>query len=308
MEDYAAADRKPILGLWARWARSLRFRATLAVQRASRLAARAAASRLRLSPPPSGRTVSSCSQAPAAPRAQVRARSSPRRDSLPNATYGAGASAAPPRPIAHGADARATAPDTRAEQHHLVRPRLRQAIDPKRAARAITGLRTIVAPPLRLSPGTQYLSARTLHDVVPRVVAEQAQGNPALRGFFLRRDERGDATALQSPIDLRVGVARVRRHQRGVAPREFANRIHMGFDHLPLVHRRVLLLGRLESPAPARGRKPRVRVRPAHLPGTPAPAASATLLPGLLLQGVLRHHLVHVTLHQTLPTHVRPNQ
>ena len=306
MEDYAAAVRKPILGAWARWACSLRFWATLAVQRASRLAARAAASRLRLSPPPSGRTVSSCSQAPAAPRAQVRARSSPRRDSLPNATYDAGASTAPPRPIAPG---RAQQRRIRMRnQNLLVRPRLRQAIEPERAARAITRPRTIVAPPLRLSPGTQCLSARTLHDVVPRVVAEQAQGNPALRGFFLRRDERGDATALQSPIDLRVGVAQVRRHQRGVAPREFTNRIHMGFDHLPLVHRRVLLLGRLESPAPARGRKPRVRVRPAHLPGTPAPAASATLLPGLLLQGVLRHHLVHVTLHQTLPTHVRPNQ
>ena len=190
---------------------------------------------MRLSPPPSGRTVSSCSEAPAAPRAQVRARSSPRRDSLPNATYGAGASAAPPRPIAHGADARATAPDTRAEQHHLVRPRLRQAIDPKRAARAITGLRTIVAPPLRLSPGTQYLSARTLHDVVPRVVAEQAQGNPALRGFFLRRDERGDATALQSPIDLRVGVAQVRlRHSyasRALALGESFSAIGKLLDH-----------------------------------------------------------------------------
>ena len=56
MEVHAAADRKPARRGWARWARSRRFRATLAVQRASRLAARAAASRLRLIAATSGST------------------------------------------------------------------------------------------------------------------------------------------------------------------------------------------------------------------------------------------------------------
>ena len=51
MEGHAAADRKTARRSRARWARSRRFRATRAFQRAHNLARRAAASRLRLIAP-----------------------------------------------------------------------------------------------------------------------------------------------------------------------------------------------------------------------------------------------------------------
>ena len=69
----------------------------------------------------------------------------------------------------------------------------------------------------------------------------------------------------------------------------------------------MLLVTRFGAPTPSRGRQPRVRIRPAHLRRLAAPAPSL-LLAIFFLAGVLLHHIVHVTLRQALPTHVRTNQ
>ena len=136
-------------------------------------------------------------------------------------------------------------------------------------------LRNIPPPPLRRPTGGQLLPAWTLHDVVPRVVAEPAHRNTALRGLPLRRYHPGDAPPLQRPINLRIRIPRIRRHQRGLTAREFVDRIQLGFHHLPLVqrplrhrhvenhtplivHHRVVLVARLEPRAAAPARKTRV--------------------------------------------------
>ena len=231
---------------------------------------------------------------------------------------------APPQPTLPRPPTRM--PPTRAQQrgifvrnqHRLARLRLRQTIAPQRAARAIARPRYIAAPPLRRPPGTQRPAPRTLHHPAPLVVAEQPQRNTALRGFLLRRYQRFHAPPLQRPVHLRVRIPRIRRHQRGLTPRQRAYRFQMGFQHLPLVHRplrhrnvenntplivhhRVVLVARLEPHPAALARKTSVGVRTAH-------RTAAALLPRLILRVVLPHHLVRVTLRQTLPTHVRPDQ
>ena len=199
----------------------------------------------------------------------------------------------------------------------------RPAAAGRQAARAVANPRMIETPPPADPPGAQEFSARTFHHVVPRVVAEPPQGDSALRGLPARRNHRVDPPALQPPVDLREGIARIRRHRLDHLTRYLDHRIHLRLDHCPLahrsrrnryvehhpslvVHRRMLLVTRLRPPAMRRRRQARVRVRAAHLRRIAAPAPS--LLPDILLTGVLRHYLIHVTLHQALPTHVRPNQ
>ena len=155
----------------------------------------------------------------------------------------------------HAAAARKPAQQRRIRmrnQHHLARPRLRQAILPKRATRAIAGLRTIVAPPLRVPPGAQCLAARTLHHVVPRMAPARAQqrrirmrnqhhlARPRLRQAILAQRAARAIAGLRTIVaprsasrrGLSVLPARTLHHvvPRVVAPREFAYRIHLGFD------------------------------------------------------------------------------
>ena len=145
------------------------------------------------------------------------------------------------------------------------RPRLRQAIFAQRTALAIARPRTEEESPPGDSQGTQKLSARTLHDVAPGVVAEPAQWNSPPRGVSARRNHRVDAATLQPAMDPGVGISGIRRHRRDHVTRNLNNLIHLGFNHLLLahcsprhsyvehnpsrvVHLRVLLVTRFELP------------------------------------------------------------
>ena len=160
------------------------------------------------------------------------------------------------------------------------------------------------APPLLAPPGTQRLAARTLHDVVPRVVAEQATEHGFARvpsstesarprpGAPMPR--RPSSRRSPSPVTRPDHAPRVRELLPPAIRASPARSPYPAVtDTSSTIHHSVLLVA---------GSNPR---RPPEVVARPGPFGSPATNPrheALAIQvAVLRVHLVHV-LHHALPT------
>ena len=180
--------------------------------------------------------------------------------SPPSATCGASTSAAPPRPIAHGAGARATAPGAGPTPPCSTTP---SAGNPREARSPRNHASSNDKRPRSASRRGVSVFPRG-HFTMSCVVAEQG-GTRLCEGSFFA----GMSAATPRRLDLR-GVARVRRHQRRI---EFANCFHLRFEHLTLP---------VPAPSPIRRAPPLSRRPPqrAALARLESPAFSTAARPG----------------------------
>ena len=110
-----------------------------------------------------------------------------------------------------------------------------QTVAPERAARAVAG------PEEATAPGdpqeAQDLPTRALQDVVPGIVTETSQRNPASGRVLAYRDHRVDAAALKPAVDPGVGITGIGRHCLDLATGDRPNLIDPSLDRLALACR-----------------------------------------------------------------------